>query len=260
MRKPVIAGNWKMFKTAAETRTFVKAFRPLADHLIDREVVLCAPFTALWALAEELKGSAIAVGAQNAHWEEKGPYTGEVSVGMLKEIGVRYVVVGHSERRQYFGETDATVNKRTLAVLAAGLTSITCIGETLQEREAHQTFQVLERQIREGLKGLAARALVVIAYEPVWAIGTGKTATPAQAEEAHHFIRKEFAKRYGDAAAEAVRILYGGSIKPDNMASLMKEKDIDGGLVGGASLEADSFARIVRYELQAPGSKLQAIP
>ena len=218
-------------------------------------MVLCAPFTALWALAEELKGSTIKVGAQNAHWEEKGAFTGEISVGMLKEIGVPYVVIGHSERRQYFGETDATVNKRTLAVEAAGLTPITCIGETLQEREANQTFKVLERQIREGLKALAKPADVVIAYEPVWAIGTGKTATPAQAQEAHDFIRKEFAKLYGEAAAQAVRILYGGSVKPDNMATLMKEKDIDGGLVGGASLEADSFSKIVLYDRQAVTSK-----
>jgi len=247
MRKPIIAGNWKMFKTAAETRAFVKAFRPQVDSVKDREIVLCAPFTALWALTEALKGSPIAAGAQNAHWEEKGAFTGEISVGMLKEIGVRFAVVGHSERRQYFGETDATVHKRTLAVLAGGLTPITCIGETLQEREADQTFQVLERQIKEGLKGLASPATVVIAYEPVWAIGTGKTATPAQAEEAHAFIRKEFAKLYGEAASQAVRILYGGSVKPDNMATLMKESDIDGGLVGGASLEADSFAKIVKY-------------
>ncbi len=247
MRTPLIAGNWKMFKTASETRAFVKAFRPQTDHLKDREVVLCAPYTALWALADELKGSTIGAGAQNAHWEEKGAYTGEVSVGMLKEIGVRYVVVGHSERRQYFGETDATVNKRTLAVMAAGLTSISCIGETLAEREANQTFKVLERQIREGLKSLAKPEAVVIAYEPVWAIGTGKTATPAQAQEAHQFIRQEFAKLYGQEAAQKVRILYGGSVKPDNMAALMKEKDIDGGLVGGASLEPDSFAKIVKY-------------
>jgi len=247
MRTPVIAGNWKMFKTAAETRVFAKAFKGLVAGAKGREIVLCAPFTALWALAEELKGSAIGVGSQNAHWEEKGAYTGEISVGMLKEIGVRFAVVGHSERRQYFGETDATVNKRTLAVLAGGLTPITCIGETLQERESNQTFKVLERQIKEGLKGISSPAAVVIAYEPVWAIGTGKTATPAQAEEAHAFIRKEFAKLYGDAAAQAVRILYGGSVKPDNMATLMKEPDIDGGLVGGASLEAESFAKIVRY-------------
>jgi triosephosphate isomerase len=255
MRKPIIAGNWKMFKTAADTRAFVKAFRPLVESAKDREIVLCSPYTALWALTDTLKGSAISAGAQNAHWEEKGAYTGEVSVGMLKEIGVRYAVVGHSERRQYFGETDATVNKRTLAVLAGGLTSISCIGETLQEREANQTFTVLERQIREGLKGIPSPASLVIAYEPVWAIGTGKTATPAQAEEAHAFIRKEFAKLYGDAAAQAVRILYGGSVKSDNMATLMKEPDIDGGLVGGASLEADSFAKIVLFDRQPAVSK-----
>lgn len=255
MRKPMIAGNWKMFKTAAETRAFVRDFKALVGELGDREVVLCAPFTALWALADELQGSAIQAGAQNAHWEEKGAFTGEISVGMLKEIGIPYVVIGHSERRQYFGETDATVNKRTLAVLTAGLTPITCIGETLQEREAGQTFQVLERQIREGLKNLSSPAHVVIAYEPVWAIGTGKTATPAQAEEAHAFIRKELDKLYGDAAGQAVRILYGGSVKPDNMATLMKEKDIDGGLVGGASLEADSFAKIVFYDRTPVPSK-----
>ncbi len=251
MRKSIIAGNWKMYKTAGETRAFVQAFRPRTDNLKDREIVLCAPFTALWALAEGLKGSAIAAGAQNAHWEEKGAFTGEVSVGMLKEIGVRYVVIGHSERRQYFGETDATVNRRTLVVMAAGLTCITCIGETLAEREANQTFKVLERQIREGLKGLAQPDAAVIAYEPVWAIGTGKTATPAQAQEAHQFIRQEFAKHYGQEPAQNLRILYGGSVKPDNMASLMKEKDIDGGLVGGASLEADSFARIALYDKSA---------
>ena len=247
MRKPVIAGNWKMFKTAAETRAFAKAFRASVDAVKDREIVLCAPYTALWALADELKGSPIGIGAQNAHWEEKGAFTGEIAVGMLKEIGVRFVGVGHSERRQYFAETDATVNKRMLAVLAGGLTPITCIGETLQEREANLTFKVLERQIKEGLTGLTSPTSIVIAYEPVWAIGTGKTATPAQAEEAHAFIRKEFAKLYGDAAAQAVRILYGGSVKPDNMATLMKEADIDGGLVGGASLEAESFSKIVKY-------------
>jgi triosephosphate isomerase len=248
MRKPLIAGNWKMFKTAAEARAFAKAFRSPIDRVTDRDVVLGAPFTALWALADELKGSRVGIAAQNAHWEEKGAYTGEISVTMLKEIGVRFVIVGHSERRQYFGETDATVNKRTLAVQAAGLISITCIGETLQEREANQTFNVLERQIREGLKALPSPASVVIAYEPVWAIGTGKTATSAQAQEAHAFIRKEFSKLYGESAAAAVRILYGGSVKPDNMASLMKEADIDGGLVGGASLEPDSFTKIVLYD------------
>jgi triosephosphate isomerase len=243
-----------MFKTAAETRAFVRAFRPLVEPFKDREVVLCAPYTALWALADALKGSSIAPGAQNAHWEDKGAYTGEISVGMLKEIGVRYAVVGHSERRQYFGETDETVNKRTLAVLAAGLTPITCIGETLQEREANQTFKVLERQVKEGLKNIPLPASAVIAYEPVWAIGTGKTATPAQAQEAHAYIRQEYAKLYGDAA-QRLRILYGGSVKPDNMPALMKEKDIDGGLVGGASLEAESFAKIVLFDKAPVTSK-----
>ncbi len=255
MRKPIIAGNWKMFKTAAETRAFVKAFKPLAASATDREIILCSPFTALWALSEELKGSQIKAGAQNVHWEEKGAYTGEISVGMLKEIGVPYAIVGHSERRQYFGETDATVNKRTLAALSGGLTPITCIGETLLEREANQTFKVLERQIKEGLKGLPDPTAVVVAYEPVWAIGTGKTATPAQAQEAHDFIRKEFAKLYSDAAGQSVRILYGGSVKPDNMATLMNEKDIDGGLVGGASLEPEAFAKIVLFDKQAVTSK-----
>jgi triosephosphate isomerase len=255
MRKPIIAGNWKMFKTAVEARAFATALRSQIGSLNDREVVLCAPFTALWALAESLRGSTIAAGAQNAHWEEKGAYTGEISVGMLMEIGVPYVVIGHSERRQYFGEVDATVNKRTLAVLAGGLTPITCIGETLAEREANRTFQVLQRQIREGLQGLHSPTAVVIAYEPVWAIGTGKTATPAQAEEAHAFIRNEFATLYGEPAAQSVRILYGGSVKPDNMAALMKQANIDGGLVGGASLDVDSFAKIVLYDRQPVGSK-----
>jgi triosephosphate isomerase (TIM) len=252
MRRPFVAGNWKMVKTAAETRAFVKAFRPAVESVKDRDIVLCSPYTSLWALADELKGSSIGVGAQNAHWEAKGAYTGEISIDMLKEVGVRFVIVGHSERRQYFGETDATVNKRTLAVLAGGLTPISCIGETLQERESNQTFKVLERQIKEGLKGISNPTAIVIAYEPVWAIGTGKTATPEQAQEAHAFIRKEFAKLYGDAAAQSVRILYGGSVKPDNMGILMSQPDIDGGLVGGASLEAESFAKIVKFEVASP--------
>jgi len=244
-----------MFKTAAEAREFAKALRSQTGPLTDREVVLCAPYTALWALADALQGSALAVGAQNAHWEEKGAYTGEISVGMLKEIGVPFVVIGHSERRQYFGEVDATVNKRTLAVLAGGLTPITCIGETLAEREANLTFQVLQRQIKEGLRGLTSPDAVVIAYEPVWAIGTGKTATPEQAEEAHAFIRQEFAKLYGEPAAQSVRILYGGSVKPDNIAILMQQPNIDGGLVGGASLQVDSFVKIVQYDRQPVGPK-----
>jgi len=254
MRKPLIAGNWKMFKNAAEARTFIYAFKQAVADVKDREAVLCVPYTDLWAAAEALKGTPIGLGSQNVHWEAQGAFTGEISVGMLKEIGCQYAVVGHSERRQYFGETDTTVNKRTLAALAGGLTPITCIGETLQEREANKTFAVLERQIKEGLKGLPNPTAVVIAYEPVWAIGTGKTATPAQAQEAHAFVRQEFAKLYG-TAAQSVRILYGGSVKPDNMGQLMSQGDIDGGLVGGASLEAESFAKIVKFEKAAAVTK-----
>jgi triosephosphate isomerase len=247
MRKPIIAGNWKMYKTVSEARALAKGLRGSVEGLKDRDVVLCPPFTALWAVAEELRGSTIAYGGQNAHWELQGAFTGEISAGMLKDLGCRYAIVGHSERRQYFGETDAAVNKRALAVLHAGLVPIICIGETLQEREANETFRVLERQVQQSLKGLTSPTSAVIAYEPVWAIGTGKTATPAQAQEAHAFIRQQYAKHYGETAAQAVRILYGGSIKPDNMAALMKEPDIDGGLVGGASLEAESFTKIVKY-------------
>jgi triosephosphate isomerase len=255
MRKPIIAGNWKMYKTLSEARAVTKGLRATVEGLKDREVVLCPPFTALSAVAEELRGSTIATGGQNAHWEMQGAFTGEVSAGMLKDLGCHYAIVGHSERRQYFGETDATVNKRAIAVFHAGLIPIICIGETLQEREANETFKVLERQIHEGLKGLMVPTSAVIAYEPVWAIGTGKTATPLQAQEAHAFVRQQFGKLYGETAAQAVRILYGGSVKPDNMAALMKEPDIDGGLVGGASLEVESFTKIVLYDRHPVPSK-----
>jgi triosephosphate isomerase (TIM) len=248
MRKPLIAGNWKMYKSLSEARALARALRASLDRVTDREVAVCPPFTALVAVADELTGSSIALGAQNAHWEKQGAFTGEVAAAMVSEVGCRYVIVGHSERRQYFGETDETVNKRMQAVLAAGLLPIVCIGETLQEREAGATFTVIERQMAGSLKELAAGAKVVIAYEPVWAIGTGKTATPGQAQEVHSFIRAQFAKQYGDAVAQAVQILYGGSVKPDNMSSLMAQPDIDGGLVGGASLEADSFSKIVLYK------------
>jgi len=247
MRKPFIAGNWKMYKSVAEARILARGLRAQLDAVSDREIAVCPPMTALVAVAEELKGSMIALGAQNAHWEKQGAFTGEVAAPMLAELGCRYVIVGHSERRQYFGETDETVNKRMQAVLSAGLVPIVCIGETLQEREAGATFSVIERQMKGGLKGLAAPTGIVIAYEPVWAIGTGKTATPDQAQEVHSHIRKLYAQTFGDAAAQQVRILYGGSVKPDNMSALMSQPDIDGGLVGGASLEADSFTKIVRY-------------
>ena len=226
----------------------MKSLRARLDGVSDRQIVVCPPFTALSAAAEELKGSAISLGAQNAHWEKQGAFTGEVSVPMVTETGCQFVIVGHSERRQYFAETDATVHKRMQAVIAGGLTPIVCIGETLQERESNQTFAVLERQIKTGLADLAKPGDVVIAYEPVWAIGTGKTATPDQAQEAHAFIRKQFALLYGAAAADAVRILYGGSVKPDNAAALMKQPDIDGGLVGGACLEVESFVSIVTFD------------
>ncbi len=248
MRKPVIAGNWKMYKNVAEARALAKGLRANVSGVTDREIVLCPPFTALTAVLDEVKGCAIAVGGQNAHWEKQGAFTGEAAAPALADLGCRYAIVGHSERRQYFAETDATVNKRMQAVIAAGLTPIVCIGETLQEREANQTFAVIERQMKEGLKGLADPATLVIAYEPVWAIGTGKTATPAQAQEVHAFIRQLYGKMYNAAAAQAVRILYGGSVKPDNMAALMGQPDIDGGLVGGASLEVDSFTKIIRYD------------
>lgn len=255
MRRPFIAGNWKMFKTAAEARAFIQALKKALQTATDRDIVVCAPFTSLPTLSEELRGANIGYGAQNVHWEKQGAYTGEISTGMLAEWACKFAIVGHSERRQYFAETDTTVNKRMHAALAAGITPIVCIGETLQEREGNAAFNVIERQVAESLRGLTQPTAVVIAYEPVWAIGTGKTATPEQAQEVHAFIRKQYAKLYGDTAAQAVRILYGGSIKPDNMASLMKQADIDGGLVGGASLEVDSFTKIVLYDRQPVASK-----
>jgi triosephosphate isomerase len=250
MRKPLIAGNWKMYKTLKDARALAQALRKDIDGLFtDREVLVCPPFTAIPAVAEALSGSTIAWGGQNAHWEKQGAFTGEVAAAMLADLGCRYIIVGHSERRQYFTETDATVNKRMHGVLAAGITPIVCIGETLEERESNRTLSVIERQLNKGLVGLsaAASAVVVIAYEPVWAIGTGRTATPDQAQEVHSFIRQQYGKIYSQSAAEQIRILYGGSVKPDNMSALMKQPDIDGGLVGGASLEAESFKKIVHY-------------
>jgi len=247
MRKPLIAGNWKMYKTTADARALVKGLRSQLDAVVDREVVVCPPFTALAAVAGELRGSPIALGGQNVYWEKQGAFTGEISAAMLVDAGCRYVIVGHSERRQFFGETDETVNKRAQAAIAAGLVPIVCVGETLQERETNATFSVIDQQLAGGFRGYSAGQPLVIAYEPVWAIGTGKTATPAQAQDAHSYIRQSFAKRFGDAAAQAVQILYGGSVKPENMSSLMAQPDIDGGLVGGASLEMESFSKIVRY-------------
>ena len=247
MRTPVIAGNWKMYKTARQAAETIRSLADLVKGVQGVEVVICPPFTALAAAVEAAKGSPVAIGAQDCYWEKEGAFTGQVAVPMIADLGCSHCIVGHSERRQFFGETDATVDKKIEAVLANGLTCIACVGETLAEREAEQTFAVLERQVRNGLSRHLTSARLVIAYEPVWAIGTGKTATPVQAQEAHAFIRRVVAEAASPAAAQAVRILYGGSVKPDNIATLMAQPDVDGGLVGGASLDAASFAKIVRF-------------
>ena len=245
-RKKMIAGNWKMYKTVAEGKTLLAELKAKVKDAAGVDIVVCPPFTTLSAAAQELQGTHIQVGAQNVHWEFQGAFTGEISAPMLREIPVAFVIVGHSERRQYNGETDETVNTRLKAALGGGLLPIVCIGETLAERDAGKTEAVVERQIRIGLAGLTAAQLAktVIAYEPVWAIGTGRTATPAQAQEVHAFIRGQLTDLFGAMAAE-VRILYGGSVKPENARQLMAEADIDGALVGGASLKAADFTAIV---------------
>ncbi len=247
MRTPIIAGNWKLFKTSSEALELVKGLAPLVKDTKGVEVVVAPVFTVLSRVHDALAGSIVRLSAQDCYWEEEGAFTGEVSPKMLLDAGCSHVIIGHSERRQYFGETDATVNRKIKAAIAAGLTVLFCIGETLAEREAGTTFDVLKRQVQGGLEGVPESDLarVVIAYEPVWAIGTGKTATDQQAQEAHAFIRQEVAALYGQGAAGAMRILYGGSVKPENIAGLIGQPDIDGALVGGASLKADSFAAIV---------------
>ena len=249
MRTPFMAGNWKMYKTPAETTAFFEKFLPLVAASQGREIVINAPFVNLPAAIAATAGSNVGVGGQNLFWEKEGAYTGEISGPMLKAVGCEFVVVGHSERRQYFGETDSTVLKRTIAALEAGLTPIVCVGELLEEREAGKTNEVLKKQFDGGIAGLSAEqfAKIVIAYEPVWAIGTGKTATPEIAGDAHKAIRGLVEGQYGADAAAAVRILYGGSVKPNNVKELMAVEDIDGGLVGGASLDAESFAAIVNF-------------
>jgi triosephosphate isomerase (TIM) len=248
-RIPCIAGNWKMYKTVAEAVDTATQLREAVKDVSHRDIGIAPAFVALAPVAQALQGSNIAVMAQNVFWEEEGAFTGEVSPTMLKSAGCTCSIIGHSERRQYFGETDQTVNKKTKKCLKAGLKAVVCIGETLQERESEKTFAVLHTQITEGLAGLtpAQMAQIVIAYEPVWAIGTGKTATSAQAEEAHRFIRSEIEKMFGNDVSAAVRILYGGSVKPENIDELMAQPDVDGALVGGASLKVDSFARIVKF-------------
>jgi triosephosphate isomerase len=253
MRIPLIAGNWKMFKTVADTVKYVKEFRGLVKDIVDVEIVVAPPFQAVHAAAEAARNSNIAIAAQNLHWEREGAFTGEVSATMIREAGAEFVIIGHSERRTLFGETDATVNRKMAAAYAAGLTPIACIGETLDQRERAETFEVLDRQIKQGLDGLTSEQLaqLVIAYEPVWAIGTGRNATPAQAAEAHGHIRQRLRQWFGAEPAELCHILYGGSVKPDNIRDLITQPDVDGALVGGASLDVRSFFDIVSRTREA---------
>jgi triosephosphate isomerase len=249
MRKKVIAANWKMFKTPEQTRAFFSQFIPLVkDHTRD-EIVVCPPFISIPAAIEAAHGSTVEVGAQNMYWEKDGAYTGEICSDMIAAAGCSHVIIGHSERRQYFGETDDTVNKKLKVALDAGLTPIVCVGEVLEEREAGITDDVLRRQCNIGFRGISGEraARLIVAYEPVWAIGTGKTATPQIAAEAHLTIRNEAAKAFGKEFADDLRILYGGSVKPDNAHALMSETEIDGALVGGASLDPNSFSKIVKW-------------
>jgi len=244
-----MAGNWKMYKTPAETIAFFEKFRPLVDKSEHCEIVICPPFTNLSAAVGAVKGSHIKIGGQNIAWAKEGAFTGEISGPMLIAVGATHAIVGHSERRQYFGETDATVLKRTLAALEFGLTPIVCVGERLDDREGGRTEALLKTQFADGIAGLTEQqfAKIVIAYEPVWAIGTGKTATPEIAADAHRVIRGQVREKFGKDAADAVRILYGGSVKGDNVKTLMAQPEIDGTLVGGASLDATSFASIVNF-------------
>ena len=247
MRTPLIAGNWKMFKTVHEAVVFVKELRATVKDVADVEIVVAPPFTAVHAAAEAARNSNIAVAAQDMHWEREGAFTGEVSAAMITEAGAEYVIIGHSERRRLFGESDAIVNRKTLAAIAAGLTPIVCVGETLEERERNETLAILDRQIKDGLDQVTGTqvAELVLAYEPVWAIGTGRNATAAQAGEAHAHIRTRLRQWFGGEAADLCRVLYGGSVKPDNIRQLIAEPDVDGALVGGASLDLRSFSDIV---------------
>jgi triosephosphate isomerase len=253
MRTPFIAGNWKMYKTVAETVKYVKEFRALVKDVTGVEIVLAPPFTALHAAAEAARNSNIGIAAQDLFWERDGAFTGEVAAPMISEAGAEYVIVGHSERRTLFGETDFTVNRKAAAAFAAGLTPIACIGETLDERERNETFDVLDRQITRGLDGLTGEqiAQLVIAYEPVWAIGTGRNATPAQAAEAHGHIRSRVRQWFGAEAAGLCHVIYGGSVKPENIRDLVSQPDVDGALVGGASLDVRGFAEIVNRSREA---------
>ncbi|HXG65710.1 MAG TPA: triose-phosphate isomerase [Blastocatellia bacterium] len=251
MRRPVIAGNWKMYKTISEALDFVREFKPLVVASTHCDIIVAPPFTAIKSIADRLDGANVAVAAQDVAAEAgPGAFTGEVSAAMIRDAGARYAIIGHSERRQYYGETDESVNRKIRAALSAGLLPIVCVGERLEERDAGRAEAVVGGQVSAGLRNLTVddMARIIIAYEPVWAIGTGRTATPETAEAMHAFIRSRIQEMFGETVAANLRILYGGSVKPDNIAALMNEADIDGALVGGASLEADSFARIVNYK------------
>ena len=252
-RKKIIAGNWKMNVKPSETAALVKGVAEATKDFANVEIVCCTPAIDVPAAVAAAAGTPVGIGTENCHWEDHGAFTGEISTGMILDAGAKYVIIGHSERRQYFGETDETVNKRARAAIAAGLTAIVCVGETLDEREAGKLNEVIERQMNVGLKDVTAAdcAKLVIAYEPVWAIGTGKTATPDQAQEVHALIRATLAKLVGAETAETVRIQYGGSMKPSNAAELLAKKDIDGGLIGGAALKAADFAGIIQAAAQA---------
>ena len=251
MRKPIVAGNWKMNQDSEASEALAREVVEAVGEVEAVDVVICPPFTALERVAGVVEGSSVGLGAQNMHWEPEGAFTGEVAVGMLLTCGCDYVILGHSERRQYFGETDETVNRRLKAALPAGLAPIVCVGETLEQRQSGVTEDVIRTQVTGGLDGISGddASRVVLAYEPVWAIGTGETATPEQAEAVHAFIQEVLGQLYSDEIGQAVRIQYGGSVKPDNADELFGQPNIDGGLVGGASLEADSFAAIVRAAL-----------
>jgi len=252
-QNPFIAGNWKMFKTISEAVDLVNVLKEVSSELTDIELVVFPPFTALSEVKKVIEGSTVKLGAQNLFWEEKGAFTGEISAQMLKDAGCQYVTIGHSERRQYFDETNETVNKKIKAALSHELNPIMCIGESLEEREKGKTIDKIETQINSGLEGLGNEEMskIIIAYEPIWAIGTGLTATPSQAEEVHRFIREKLAEKYGNETASCAIILYGGSVKPDNTYSLLKENNINGALVGGASLKADSFIQIAKEAIRA---------
>ncbi len=249
-RRPIIAGNWKMNKTTAEARDLAAKLIPLVSSARDREIVLAPAFTALQAVSDTIRGTNMVVSAQNLFWEDKGAFTGEISAEMLLDLGCKYVIIGHSERRQYFGETDETVNRKIRQALNKGLLPIVCVGELLSERDAGKAHEVIDRQVTGALKGVTAAEMskIVVAYEPVWAIGTGKTVTPDQANEIHAFIRQKIKSLYSNEVAEGLRIQYGGSVTPENVTALMNKPDIDGALVGGASLKPESFAALVNFK------------